>query len=106
MMAGDNNSWLELNQIALVREFQRLRAGLGDESVEEANAEQYSAIDAALKDRPAAIDVLTEIFGLTVFERDVLLLCAGAELDSALAVRCASRTGARWRRRRHCAGAS
>jgi hypothetical protein len=93
MMAGENNSWLELNQSALVREFQRLRARLGDESAGEVNAAQHAALDAGLKDRPAAIDVLTETFGLTVFERDVLLLCAGAELDSELAARCAELAG-------------
>jgi hypothetical protein len=32
---------------------------------------------------PAALDSLCNIFGLTPFERDVLLLCAGADLDSA-----------------------
>jgi hypothetical protein len=44
---------------------------------------------------PAALDVLTTNFSLTSFERDLLLLCAGVELDSAFAskVRAVSGTG-------------
>ena len=42
---------------------------------------------------PAAIDRLVAIFGLTSFERDILLLCAGVEMDSALAAQCAEAQG-------------
>jgi hypothetical protein len=35
---------------------------------------------------PFAIDRLTSLFELTHFERDLLLLCAGVEMDSRLAV--------------------
>jgi hypothetical protein len=42
--------------------------------------------------RPA-IEVLCEKFGLSDFERNVLLLCAGVELDSALAQLCARAHG-------------
>ncbi len=38
---------------------------------------------------PAAIDVLEQTFGLSPFERDIVLLCAGVELDAAFAMRCA-----------------
>jgi hypothetical protein len=37
----------------------------------------------------SAIDWLTDAFGLTTFERDLLLLCAGAEMDGELASLCA-----------------
>jgi hypothetical protein len=37
---------------------------------------------------PPAIDRLAGIFGLSEFEREVLLLCAGVEMDSRLAARC------------------
>src|SRR5690554_4070370 len=33
--------------------------------------------------QPPTIDILSEIFGLTSFERKILLLCASVELDSA-----------------------
>ena len=37
---------------------------------------------------PPALEVLCETFGLTQFERNTLLLCAGVELDGKLARRC------------------
>lgn len=36
----------------------------------------------------SALEMLCTLFGLSAFERDVLLLCAGIELDSALASLC------------------
>ncbi|MEO6729689.1 MAG: ATP-binding protein [Ferruginibacter sp.] len=35
-------------------------------------------------ERPPAIEKLVKVFGLSAFERDILLLCAGVELDTAL----------------------
>ena len=40
-------------------------------------------------DAPPAIDRLSALFGLSPFERDILLLTAGTEMDSALAAQCA-----------------
>lgn len=48
---------------------------------------------AASMPAPPALEVLGETFGLTNFERNVLLLCAGAELDGNLARRCAALQG-------------
>jgi hypothetical protein len=42
---------------------------------------------------PPAIDTLCAIFGLGAFERDLLLLCAGVELDSSFAALCATAQG-------------
>jgi ATPase family associated with various cellular activities (AAA) len=39
--------------------------------------------------RGSALERLQELFGLSPFERDVLLLCAGVELDAAVAALCA-----------------
>jgi ATPase family associated with various cellular activities (AAA) len=39
---------------------------------------------------PPALESLAEVFGLTLFERDLLLLCAGVELDSYFAACCAA----------------
>lgn len=39
---------------------------------------------------PPALDYLCSVFKLTPFERDVLLLCAGAELDSRFPALCAA----------------
>ncbi|MGE5335050.1 MAG: ATP-binding protein, partial [Nitrososphaerota archaeon] len=43
--------------------------------------------------RPAALQRLCAVFGLSPFERDVLLLCAGIELDGGFAALCASAQG-------------
>ena len=45
------------------------------------------------QDRPPALDVLCTAFGLTPFERDVLLLCAGVELDASTTDLCAAARG-------------
>jgi len=44
-------------------------------------------------DAPAALERLCEVFGLSPFERDTLLLCAGIELDGRFAALCASAQG-------------
>lgn len=43
--------------------------------------------------RPPILEGLAGTFGLSPFERDVLLLCAGAELDAAIARRCEEGAG-------------
>lgn len=42
---------------------------------------------------PMALDRLCEAFALSSFERDVVLLCAGVELDASLAALCAAAQG-------------
>lgn len=42
---------------------------------------------------PSALDTLRATFGLSVFERDVLLLCAGVELEASFASLCAAAQG-------------
>ena len=77
-------SWVEANQAMLAAEFERLKRRVAGESVEGAESATWD-FDGA----PPAIDQLCEIFGLTRFERDLLLVCAGAEMDSELASRAA-----------------
>jgi ATP-dependent 26S proteasome regulatory subunit len=43
----------------------------------------HEAATMAEAGRPPALDVLCRLFGLNAFERDVLLLCAAAEMDQA-----------------------
>ncbi len=45
---------------------------------------------------PATLTILCASFGLSPFERDVLLLCAGIELDSTFAALCAAAQGRQW----------
>jgi hypothetical protein len=80
-------SWAQANQAVLGAEFARLRARLAGQDAENAVA---TAIE---MDPPAAIDRLVASFDLTSFERDILLLCAGVEMDSALAAECAEAQG-------------
>jgi hypothetical protein len=78
-------AWAESNQARLVREFAALRGQLGEEV-----PRGFEKPVAELMAPPAAIDSLSEMFELSEFERDLLLLCAGVEMDAALAARCAA----------------
>lgn len=79
--------WIEANQDFLVAEFARLKALLSgdDPSGANANLERRRAALPA----PAGIDRLTDRFGLSSFERDLLLLAAGVEMESGFAALCA-----------------
>jgi AAA+ superfamily predicted ATPase len=83
--------WTEANQRLLVAEFGRLKARLGDEGDAETVRAALETARSAMP-APAAIDHLSDCFGLTAFERDVLLLCAGVEMDARLAALCESAT--------------
>jgi hypothetical protein len=84
-------AWTEENQAYLVHEFEWLRERLDPDSgaPNGRSAERRSHFMRP----PAAIDQLTEIFGLSEFERGILLLCAGVEMDSNLATLCAKAQG-------------
>jgi ATPase family associated with various cellular activities (AAA) len=76
--------WPQANQAFLAAEFARLKVLL-----EGKEPPRFSKPETENLSPPAAIDQLSEIFGLTAFERDIVLLCAGVEMDSTLAARCA-----------------
>jgi predicted nucleic acid-binding protein len=78
--------WIDANQAYLVAEFARLKSLLDSQSSEESAARLERARDALAT--PAAIDRLSQLFDLSAFERDILLLCAGVEMDSKLAALC------------------
>ena len=79
--------WTERNRTYLLGEFARLRAVLGASA---GPAVPVAEASAAMENAPA-IDWLCGFMELTSFERDVLLLCAGVEMDAALAQACAAR---------------
>lgn len=83
------NDWTAANQVLMVAELARLRHRLGDDGDAAALTTAVSEARDAMP-APAAIDVLAETFELSAFERDVLLLCAGAEMDGRLAARLAT----------------
>ncbi|HKE00070.1 MAG TPA: ATP-binding protein, partial [Planctomycetota bacterium] len=78
---GEAVSWAEENQRELVRELERVRARIEKRDAAEAAGE------------PAALATLVRLFGLSPFERDVVLLCAGAEMDSRFAAAIAAAHG-------------
>ena len=85
--------WTIANQQLLVAEFNRLSQrllptadGRGDPAPALAQARQALSGD-------SAIDWLAREFGLSGFERDVLLLCAGVEMSGELAHACAQAQG-------------
>jgi hypothetical protein len=80
--------WTEANQRLLAAEFARLKRRLAPEGATGAPVDLQTAHAAMAA--PAAIDTLTRAFGLSEFERDVVLLCAGVEMDAELAALCAT----------------
>ena len=73
-------SWVDDNQCHLTAALARVRAALTSNEPEPESNEKTSF----------ALDVLVDAFELSPFERDVLLLCAGLELDSSFAALCPS----------------
>lgn len=92
MNATDNyQDWTDTNQRLLVAEFTRIKARLAGEDSKAATdtVNEIRAVSPA----PSAIDSLVDYFGISTFERDVLLLCAGVEMDSNIASLCADAQG-------------
>ena len=78
--------WTGANQHLLVAEFARLKQRLAGDDETLAQLE-CDAARAAMPQR-AAIDHLVDSFALTGFERDLMLLVAGVEMDARLAALC------------------
>ena len=92
MNAADScHDWTDANQQLLVAEFARIKARLAGEDFKTAT-DSADEIRAELP-TPSAIDRLVDCFGLSTFERDILLLCAGVEMDANLASLCAATQG-------------
>lgn len=90
--AATSAAWCDANQAYLVAEFARLKLRLGAEHDERMVATRSEAARVALPAQ-AAIDTLSELFGLSPFERDLLLLVAGVEMDAELGRVCAAALG-------------
>jgi hypothetical protein len=88
--------WLELNQRHLMAEAARVRRALertaGETGDPPGPAPKPSLLDFPA-DAPPALVRLAAVFGLSPFERDVLLLCAATELDGSVAPLCARAAG-------------
>ena len=97
-------SWHETNQRSLMTEVNRVRAALaayvasrtGQDVLPAAHADfGQDSSDPDLQEgaAPVALDVVCISFGLSAFERDILLLAAGMELDAGFASACAAAQG-------------
>ena len=96
------SNWYEANQRYLMASLSVIREALqrhvdsrSDGAVSEKRDKAAQAVAEArssLTSSPA-LDSLCELFGLSSFERDLLLLCAGVELDSGLASLCSTAQG-------------
>src|SRR5262249_9433378 len=75
--------WAQANQRSLMAELVRLGRLLRSEPDEETPA----------ADSSSALDTFSTLFGLTSFERRIVLLCAGMELDGDFANSCAAAPG-------------
>ena len=87
---------LENNSDALFHELHRMRVHLERYIARTAgdNALQDDALaDEDWKGPPSALDYLVHLFSLSPFERDLLILCAGMELDEAFPALCARASG-------------
>ena len=91
--------WLDLNQRFLAAELRRIAAYLDVRAEVPGAAAAVTDAEGAITEvrdeleNDAAIDLVASAFGLTVFERDVLLLAAAVELDAGIAHRCLAATG-------------
>ena len=89
--------WTAQNQAYLSCELERLRILLQRSSAQGHNAggEAPAPLSAPASfpaglGRPPALVTLCETFGLSAFERDIVLLCAGVEMEAGLARACAA----------------
>ena len=97
-------TWHSANQRYLMASLERVRAALERHTTRRraTNTPQAETPDISLPlpapakmrgGRPAALQRLRDVFGLSPFESDVLLLCAGIELDGGFPALCASAHG-------------
>ncbi|MGH2674144.1 MAG: ATP-binding protein [Actinomycetota bacterium] len=88
MPVATHTDWTTANQRYLAARVQAVRRALERHAglvVEEGpDVEEEAAWARAELPAPAAMDRLAAAFGLTAFEQDVMVLCAGVELDAGL----------------------
>ena len=105
-MSATNNNWHEANQRYLMaavgevrEELQRYKDCSGNAAENKSARSGYSVAQGELKQAaeslpaPAALDILAALFSLSPFERNIVLMCAGMELDSTFDSLCAAIQG-------------
>jgi AAA+ superfamily predicted ATPase len=94
-MSASDEDWLRANQTALFDRLANMKRELvrhaGDAAMAAEAAPATAKPDIEAPNGPSsALTRLTEAFGLSPFERDILVLCAGMELDATLPGLCAA----------------
>ena len=90
MNAETKMTWDEANQAHLMRELDSVRAALerrAGRASDGENAAEHTRVEPSARHEinpPPAIERLCQAFGLSRFEREILLLCAGVELDAGI----------------------
>jgi ATPase family associated with various cellular activities (AAA)/Winged helix domain, variant len=104
MSASCESDWAARNQAHLTATLDRVRAALerhlgrarSDMPAGTGDATLAAGDDdgAAATSQPPALDLLAKLFGLSAFERRLLAMCAGVELDAQFAALCRDAAGA------------
>ncbi len=89
MEVQSQKSWEEANKAYLMARLEPVRQALKRACGEETRAGDIFPPPTIEHEQPAALDTLGSLFNLSLFERDILLLCAGVELDSEFSRLCA-----------------
>jgi SpoVK/Ycf46/Vps4 family AAA+-type ATPase len=91
----DSKDWVESNQKYLAACVASIKSQLKEKinPAENTGLTEVSKLPIWTLETPAAIDSLCGLFGLSQFEKSILLLCAAVELDSETAQLCASANG-------------
>jgi hypothetical protein len=92
-MSAPEPRWIELNQCELMAAVGEIRAALDRAAKGEALDETEKGAAGQSSASPSALQTLCAAFGLSRFERAILLLCAGIELDGRFAGLCAAAQG-------------
>ncbi len=94
MKGEQSGSWLEINQRGLSEALAEVLDRLKRHAAHQESLPLSGSEDAGEgANGPLALDRLCAIFGLSPFERQVLVLCAGIELDAQVAAVCAEVQG-------------
>jgi hypothetical protein len=87
-----STDWLAINRVALQDALARVRTRLQQHAERRADSPPVEPESAEIAPE-SALGLLQQIFLLTPFETEVLVLCAGVELDASLPQLCAAAAG-------------
>ena len=95
-VAAPTLTWQQANQQYLIAALAQVKQSLcvkAEQSYEGENPEAVLEQATQQLEAPASLEQLCDTFELSTFERDILVLCAGVELDATIAPLCALAQG-------------